>query len=107
MRDKLEAAWKILRQEPPLSDTSGTWLRDYLPAKDRFRRLLDAEAWLDAVLMLVPAGVEFGLNWSRMNMDMGGKNWRASVSKHRASGATPAEALLSAILKAKEQDHAE
>lgn len=69
---------------------------------ETFARLLDIntpEAHLAAAMMLVPEGAEFGLNWSRMNVDMGGKNWRCHVGKERASGRTPALALISAIAR--------
>lgn len=68
----------------------------------RFTAMLDAGAYLDAAMMMVPEGSEFGLNWSRMSVDMGGNNWRCHVGKHRASGRTPALALCAAIRAARD-----
>jgi hypothetical protein len=97
MRDKLEAMWREANPTPtdPASPEREVWFRTLV----RFTRLLDAEAWLDAAVMLYEPGHEFMLSWSRMSVDMGGNNWKASVNKHRASAPTPAEALLAAIEK--------
>lgn len=58
---------------------------------DRFRRLLDAEAWTDAAMMLLPEGKGFCI--------MGNA---AKVGKHVGVGDMPALALLAACLKARE-----
>jgi len=56
---------------------------------------------MDAAMTLVPEGSDFHLSWSRMNCDMGGKNWQAMINKHRSSGRTPALALCAAALRAR------
>ncbi len=103
MREKLEAAWDTIARERGLSWASSN--------ASRFTRLLDAEAWLDAAMMLVPEGA--GLKLDRY--------WIASVdgavwSAHIFTGGipsnparvyewhdapSPAEALLAAIEKAR------
>jgi hypothetical protein len=99
IREKLEAAWREANPTPldPKSPEREVWFRTLV----HFTRLLDAEAWLEAAMMLYEPGQELMLSWSRMSVDMGGNNWKASVDKHRASAPTPAEALLAAIEKAR------
>ncbi|MEI6644081.1 MAG: hypothetical protein WCL10_18830 [Novosphingobium sp.] len=91
MREKLEEAW-----ERAYPDCRIAWMRN------RFTRLLDAEAWLDAAMMLTPKdwhmdlrGVNSGW-WCRINPTADGTTgeWDAYCS-------TPAEALLAAIEKAR------
>jgi hypothetical protein len=75
--------------------------------RDKFRRLLDAEAWLDAAMMLVPEGwIVDRLQQSahshawcvRLTQANGGNVAIASV---QGFASTPAEALLAAIEKAR------
>lgn len=111
MRDKLEAAFKeqyALTLEPRDWDALG-W-----PKADRFRRLLDAEAWLDAAMLLVPEGAWFllknvmGPQPSCRDLFVadvlfeGGKDRPIRLTTPHD---TPAEALLSAILASKETDN--
>jgi len=95
MREKLAAAYDAYI---PLRDDGHT---------QRFIRLLDAEAWLDAAMMLVSEG------WSVSIGEMRGINcWRGWLNDHNtpdgkavrhvdAEAPTPAEALLAAIEKAR------
>jgi hypothetical protein len=96
MREKLEEAW-----ERAYPDCRIAWMRN------RFTRLLDAEAWLDAAMMLVPDGWGWSVERERPTRDC-----MASVSPPGTEpfgpGAyiveeadTPAEALLAAIEKAR------
>ena len=109
MREKLEEAWLPLHPKPELPyeatrEQHHAWLEAstaYWQKRDRWLALLNAEAWLDAAMMLYEPGHEFMLSWSRMSVDMGGNNWKASVNRQRAAGTTPAEALLAAIEKAR------
>ena len=101
-REALEALFTKLHD-----GKSAQWLDYYgeaeLSAKGRrFNALMGLNAYLDAAMMLYEEGSEFGLNWSRMSVDMGGKNWRCHVGKHRANGRTPALALCAAIRAAKD-----
>lgn len=86
-RTSLEEAWLEIHHEgyPPENE------RDTCCKCDRFRRFLDAEAWTDAALMLVPEGKGFCI--------MGNA---AKVGKHVGVGDTPALALAQAALRAKE-----
>lgn len=95
-REALEALFADLhgtKDSIPLHRYTIKW-RD---RRDRFTTMLDCGAYLNAAMMLRPEGSEFGLSWSRMSVDMGGKNWRCHVGTHRASGRTPALALCAAI----------
>lgn len=93
-REALEALWRKVNGQPAMPDGPARIRSTYY----RFRKMLDAGAYLDAALMVVPEGViEFGLSRSRMSLDMGGKNWKCLVGKHRASGRTPALALCAAV----------
>lgn len=113
MRDKLEAAWEVvwpdIRFRPDAESLA-----------NRFRRLLDAEAWLDAVVMLVPEGAcwtvarywcdDLPLEPARYFADVGDLTALSAGEDGlivEAIEATPAEALLSAILSTKENTHAE
>lgn len=93
-RQALEEAWEHLCQ------TSLSFRRyacTTIPGGDgwtmtgRFCRFLDAEAWTDAAMMLVPEGKGFCI--------MGNA---AKVGKHVGVGETPALALAQACLKARE-----
>jgi len=109
MRDKLEAAWNALYPETGFQE-GGLNLG---LGRARFRRLLDAEAWLDAAMMLVPEGAcwtvarywcdDLPLEPARYFADVGDLT-ALSAGEHglivEAIEATPAEAILAAILKA-------
>lgn len=100
-------AWK--RNEP---DFSPTWTA-YINKRTRFHRFLDAEAWTDAAMMLVPEGCGVDM--------LTGSNELPQFIAHSAMptmarvfflskgidvsevAETPAHALLAACLKAKEQ----
>lgn len=101
-RQVLEEAFvAIFGPEPPSEYDGRAWTRnepDFSPAwtayigkRNRFRRFLDAEAWTDAAMMLVPEGKGFCI--------MGNA---AKVGKHVGVGDMPALALLAACLKARE-----
>lgn len=69
----------------------------------RFRRFLDAEAWTDAAMMLIP-----GEDWGYQIMPQfcvlrHPKDRSRDVEAHGAYGLHPAHAFLAACLKAKEQ----
>ena len=95
VREVLEGAWLEIHHEgyPPENE------RDTCRLCDRFRRFLDAEAYLDAAMMLVPEG------WGYQIMPL------FCVLRHshlreldvEAHGNHPAIALATAALKAKEQ----
>lgn len=92
-------AWR--RNEP---DFSPTWTA-YINKRIGFHRFLDAEAWTDAAMCLVPKG----WLWRIMPSDMQG-HWLSEVwtddtgdCEFAARAETPAHALLAACLKAKEQ----
>jgi hypothetical protein len=119
IREKLEAAFeavfpmpkpiRVARQangEPWFGDGLGPYTEEYKAwdrRKTRFTRLLDAEAWLDAAMMLLPEG------WTGLIPVCGGKDEEAwlwpkdgTMNKgHRCTADTPAEALLAAIEKAR------
>lgn len=90
MREKLEEAW-----ERAYPDCRIAWMRN------RFTRLLDAEAWLDAEMMLVPEG------WaSEVTRHADGRGeammWPETPARTAwGTAPTPAEALLAAIEKAR------
>jgi len=93
MREKLEAAWNEAH-----NNEKAPWeALVHAPGIDRFIRLLDAEAWLDAAMMLVPEGREWTLQ------SHGGPGPMAFVAHcvRFQLGDTPAEALLAAIEKAR------
>jgi len=101
-RAMLEEAWEAIHGGNPL------W---WNPA-DRFRftRLLDAEAYLDAAVMLVPEGVWWVVSHVMGPQPMTRDLFRADVlvnkdltiREHIAP--TPALALLAAIMKAKNDE---
>lgn len=100
-----EALISLFREIYP-RPTSLTEIEPHEKRAWKFLAMLDCGAYLDAAMMLVPEGSEFGMNWSRMSVDMGGKNWRCHVGAHRASGRTPALALCEAIRAAKDAANA-
>lgn len=57
-RAALEEAFKVIHPEPPKGNPlAPMWYWKVWADDDaRFRRFLDAEAWIDAALMLVPGG---------------------------------------------------
>jgi len=79
----------------------------------RFRRFLDAEAYLDAAMMLVPVGWSFSLG-EMMGLPLDSR-WRCHLRDHRepynpatcawsdCDKSHPAIAIATAALKAKEQ----
>ena len=93
MREKLEAAWESAYWAHAIS----------IVYRPRFTRFLDAEAWLDAAMMLVPQG------WTGLIPVRGGRDEEAwlwpkdgTMNKgYRCAADTPAEALLAAIEKAR------
>jgi hypothetical protein len=98
MREKLEAVWvgshKRLDCEWPV----------FCRQCDRFIRLLDTEAWLDAAMMLVPEGWFFQIKGFKGNVLFNAwvrPNQIGTEKEVSASGPTPAEALLAAIEKAR------
>jgi len=118
MREKLEAAWREYCPAPdparvPFDASGKPWPGDgrgpytdefkaWSKSGTRFHRLIDAEAWLDAAMMLTPKdwhmdlrGVNSGW-WCRINPTADGTTgeWDAYCS-------TSAEALLAAIEKAR------
>lgn len=106
-RQALEEAWDKIHPMPELSDIVS---RDEFlmamevswPARSRFRRFLDAEAWTDAALMLVPEGFD----WSMDNFDGELGKPSAWICKggpfFNGTGDHPALALAQAALRAKE-----
>jgi len=118
IRQALEEAWDKIHPLPELSDMVS---RDEFlkamevswPARLRFRRFLDAEAWTDAAMCLVPEG--WGWNVSQPNAKaiasgllkehtpVRGEVENGSEQRFIVAGETPAYALLAACLKAKEQ----
>jgi len=85
MREKLEEAWDSIARERGLSwATANT---------SRFTRLLDAEAWLDAAMMLWNGPVTISTNEPPAATVSGSSGW--------CYAPTPAEALLAAIEKAR------
>lgn len=100
-------AWK--RNEP---DFSPTWTA-YINKRTRFHRFLDAEAWTDAAMCLVPEG--WGWNVSQPNAKaiasgllkehtpVRGEVENGFEQRFIVAAETPAHALLAACLKAKEQ----
>lgn len=100
IREKLEAAWACTHGERPC--LVGLELHDWLTAHRPFERLLDAEAWLDAAMMLVPEGWDWA-RWSKGTMVLTRPHDDEKFFAHtiEEAGDTPAEALLAAIEKAR------
>lgn len=109
VREVLEAAWETLCQsDKPFRrwacqtiDERGT------TNAGKFARFLDAEAYTDAALMLVPDGWRFRL----MSSDFEGflaEVWNdgADDCEFADRGPIPALAIAQAALKTKETDHA-
>lgn len=110
-RQALEEAWDKIHPMPELSDIVS---RDEFlmamevswPARSRFRRFLDAEAWTDAALCLVPQG------WSWMVRDDGlavtlrkkgnEDGCYSSLDGFTERAKTPALAIAQAALRAQE-----
>lgn len=97
-RAMLEEAWQAIHGGNPL------W---WNPA-DRFRftRLLDAEAYLDAAVMLVPEGWGMALAVDPNGKTLCGLQRKngAGYASASATAPTPALALLAAIMKAKNDE---
>lgn len=71
----------------------------------RFRRFLDAEAWTDAAMMLVPEGWLWEVQWIGHQTKGRVANahiWKRFDQSHFAAAAHPALALAQACLKARE-----
>lgn len=116
-RQALEEAWDKIHPMPELSDIVS---RDEFlmamevswPARSRFRRFLDAEAWTDAALMLVPEG--WGWNVSQPNAKaiasgllkeetpVRGEVENGFEQRFIVAGETPALAIAQAAIRAKE-----
>ncbi len=96
MREKLKAAWLTSHPYPEIGN-----------AIDRFERLLDAEAWLDAAMILWPKTEKLRqMNFSGPCAD--DRKWHLNIHGGKEGelhlvgrGTTPAEALLAAIEKAR------
>ncbi len=104
-REALEEVWLAIHHGgyPPERED------DTCRKCDRFRRFLDAEAWTDAALMLIPdnwtawemrshaARSHFSADLSRLSeCDAGQEDWAHGRGRH------PALALAEAALRAKE-----
>jgi len=107
-RAMLDEAWEAIHRGgyPP------EWLA-FINRRNHFTRLLDAEAYLDAAVMLVPEGWEYAIGTGRaQHMTENGRkpwawvarseNFELPQSFHMAP--TPALALLAAIMKAKNDE---
>jgi hypothetical protein len=94
----LEAAWRKLRGDEYVK----TGVNHFY----RFQALLDAEAYLDAALMLVPEGWETAIYLGGENtvvqMETEAMRQRMYFYPIEGLGATPALAICAAILRAKE-----
>jgi hypothetical protein len=97
MRERLEAAWNVAH-----NNEKAPWhVMVNAPGIIRFLRLLDAEAWLDAAVMLLPANTL----WAVVDMEDGPIArvcWPVANGGYlggyiEATAPTPAEALLAAI----------
>lgn len=119
-REALEEAFKVIfGPEPPSEYDGRAWTRNepdfsptwtaYIAKRNSFRRFLDAEAWTDAAMMLIPdnwtawemrshAGrSHFSADLSRLSeCDAGQEDWAHGRGMH------PALALAEAALRAKE-----
>lgn len=103
-RQALEEAWDKIHPMPELSDIVS---RDQFlmamevswPARSRFRRFLDAEAWTDAAMMLVPEDTFPRLDFTMPQAILvrWGGRWE-EVS--RGGGLSMHEAILEAIAQA-------
>lgn len=118
-RQALEEAWERITIRPPsyafaCSDDSnsdetlrqlGKQVWDWAERKARFRRFLDAEAWTDAAMMLVPEGWLWEVQWIGHQTKGRVANahiWKRFDQSHFAAAAHPALALAQACLKARE-----
>lgn len=114
IRQALEKAFGLIHPAPcdpryPDDDEDFAWCK----LLERFIRFLDAEAWTDAAMLLVPEG--WGWNVSQPNAKaiasgllkehtpVRGEVGNGSEQRFIVAGETPAHALLAACLKAKEQ----
>lgn len=66
-----------------------------------FIRKLDAEAYLDAAMMLIPEGIKWSVS------TFGARGGTAQIDNRCRTAATPALALLAAIIRAKGATHAD
>ena len=112
-RAVLEAAWPVLRPEPPavLSGGMDTMRASVIARAEwrgiraRFTSMLDAEAWESAALMLVPEGWEVAMYFATapFRPDVHLENeatrikWEPPVT---GNAATTALALIAAIARA-------
>jgi len=110
-RAMLEEAWEAIHRDlpPELPNRASNaeywaWQKEnitYWRKRDPFTRLLDAEAYLDAAVMLVPEG------WNACIWTTGAVTLRHPVNPMKdipANAETPALALLAAIMKAKNDE---
>jgi len=97
VREVLEGVFKVIHPEPTVE--SGVWWPWSIMA-ERFRRFLDAEAYLDAAMMLVPEGYD----WSMDNFDGELGKPSAWLCNHgpffNGTGGHPAIALARAAIAA-------
>ena len=97
-RQVLEEAYQAIYGVPGLA-----WFNGEHGA--RFRRFLDAEAWTDAAMMLVPEGWLWEVQWIGHQTKGRVANahiWKRFDQSHFAAAAHPALALAQACLKARE-----
>lgn len=111
-RAALEEAFKVIHPEPPKGNPlAPMWYWKVWADDDaRFRRFLDAEAWIDAALMLVQGPAEYPDSKTFL-IDCATQTSVYSQpvayvwderGKHMGIGRTPALALTAACLKAKD-----
>ena len=87
-------AWKT--GEP---DFSPAWVA-YINRRNRFRNFLDCGAYESAAISMLPEGADCTVSWCH-----GKAEAVAFIDAITGDAATPALALIAAILKAKEQQH--
>lgn len=94
-REVLEALWKELE---PKADERGMRPLSVFRDKVRFNVLLDAGAYLDAAMLLVPEGHQLGIMQEHPDQWRAGMgSWGFDRADHTGEGSTPALALCAAI----------
>ena len=96
-RQVLEEAWDTIARANGLAWASAN--------AGRFCRFLDAEAWTDAAMMLVPEGWLWEVQWIGHQTKGRVANahiWKRFDQSHFAAAAHPALALAQACLKARD-----
>lgn len=98
-RQVLEEAFKVIRPEPPRGNPlAPMWYwKVWIDDATRFRRFLDAEAWTDAALMLIPErykdDYDIGPQYARLGLDY-------DCADHWGWSDVPALSLVEACLAA-------